>query len=414
IMNNDKPIAIAGIMGGSNSEIDSESKTLFLESANFNAVNIRKTSSKLNLRTDSSSRFEKSLDPEFAYTAALRYAYLLKNIQPNIEFSSKLTVVNYNPFKRSIIEIKYDYIYSIIGVEISKKRIKDILESLMFDCECMGEYLIVKAPTFRSTKDIEIPADIIEEISRIYGYENIEPQLPIQRLTIPYNNTERNTENRIRNMLSYDYEMNETDSYIWFDNDFLKLINFVPNNHITLKNSVSLNNTILRTEMLPIMLKNVFENLKYTNAFSLYEMGPVFSGKSETQMLSIITVKEKSKNGDNTSFILLKNIINDVIHRLTNYNIDLVPLKDKVLLNPSNASSIEINKHTAGYMGTIHPSFNRLLDKKVNIAFAQIMVSSLILKKRTPAFVPYSQFPVSILDFSILKPLDETFESFTN
>ncbi len=412
IMNNNENIAIAGIMGGGNSEISEKSRSMFLEAASFNAGHIRKTSANLNLRTDSSARFEKSLDPEFAYIGAMRYLKLLKDIQPDIHFASALRDINHNPFGRNKIEISYSKIFEVIGKDIGKKRVNNILKSLEFDVDNSDTTAVVTAPTFRSTKDISIEADIIEEISRMYGFENIESELPKQNISVPHVNYMQKTENLIRHFLSYEMEMNETDSYIWFDNKFNKMIDFSINKHtVKLKNPVSQEHTYLRTTMIPIMLEHVHENLKYFDSFSLYEMGSVFTDKEEHNVLSIIMVQPKRKKGNEQLFLKMKYTLNTLIERL-HYSDLLLTKQDAPMLNPVNASSIHINSSKCGYMGSVHPSFNRVLDKKVDIVFLEIDLNSIILRPQHTVFKPYSPFPISNLDFSIMKPSDETFISF--
>ncbi|MDY6788034.1 MAG: phenylalanine--tRNA ligase subunit beta, partial [candidate division WOR-3 bacterium] len=243
INSQDGPVAIAGIMGGGNSEINNNSTSLFLESAAFNAGAIRKTSSALGLRTDSSSRFEKSLDPEYALTAALRYILLLSEIQPDIEFRSALTDINFNPFTRNIIKTDTDFIRNTIGARISNEIIIDTLSALGFDTDIDNNKLTVTAPTFRSTKDVSIREDIVEEIARIYGYNEIEASLPAMTLSVPDFNTQRDIAVKIKDILAEQFDMNETDSYIWHDNDFLKQIQYNTTCSIELKNPVSSVNT---------------------------------------------------------------------------------------------------------------------------------------------------------------------------
>ena len=411
IKNDNENVAIAGIMGGGNSEINEQSNSLFLESANFNAGHIRKTSVSMGLRTDSSARFEKSLDPVYAYTGAMRYLYLLKEYMPEASIQSKLGDVNYNPFTANIIEIDYEHIFDVMGKDIGKERVNKILSSLEFIVDDRGNTALVTAPTFRSTKDISIEADIIEEIARMYGFENIEPQLPAAAINVPRKNNERITENMIRNILSYEYQMNESDSYIWYDNKFNKMIKFTDKESIGLVNPVSNDNTHLRTVMTPIMLNYAYENLKYFNEFSMYEMGPVFRDKGERNVLSIIAVKNKSKHGDEDMFIRMKEILTYLSGRLNSNEPELI--KHAVdLLNPANSSIIRMKDNECGFIGTVHPSFSRVLDKKVNIGLLQIDMDSLLYSKPDIKFEQYPPYPVTELDFSIMKPMSESFDEF--
>ena len=190
------------------------------------------------------------------------------------------------------------------------------------------------------------------------------------------------------------------------------MIDFSINKHtVKLKNPVSQEHTYLRTTMIPIMLEHVHENLKYFDSFSLYEMGSVFTDKEEHNVLSIIMVQPKRKKGNEQLFLKMKYTLNTLIERL-HYSDLLLTKQDAPILNPVNASSIHINSSKCGYMGSVHPSFNRVLDKKVDIVFLEIDLNSIILRPQHTVFKPYSPFPISNLDFSIMKPSDETFISF--
>ena len=153
ICNNDEPIAIAGIMGGANSEITDSTNSLVLESANFDSVCIRKSTVELKLRTDASAHYEKSLDPEITDIAIKRYIKLLKENDKDIKISSKLTDIYVNKYPTIKIKITRQYINSRIGTDLSLNKIKEILSSLEFEIEENGEILTVKVPSFRATKD---------------------------------------------------------------------------------------------------------------------------------------------------------------------------------------------------------------------------------------------------------------------
>lgn len=402
IDNQDSHVAIAGIMGGGNSEISGSSTSLFLESASFDAATIRRTSTNLSLRTDSSARFEKSLDPEYALLASLRYVKLLSDVQ-DIQFGSTLNDVNFNPFVNNKVEISCSTIRNVMGADISDERIIDILRSLAFDVHQNGDNLIITAPTFRSTKDISIKEDIIEEVARIFGYENITPSLPSQKISVPDFNKERDAEHMIRDMLSFNEDMNEIETYSWFNNSFMKETGYKADSPVILTNPVSSENTVLRDSMLPNMLMAVLNNLKFFDEFSLYEMGSVYKGNAETRRLGIITVSKKTKDGDRTAFADLKRIVWN-LYNAAGRMPALSQSGEHQLMNPGSTSDIMVDEHMTGYIGNVHPSFSKLLDKKVNIAYCEADISTFTGQKSDMQYIPFPQFPVTRFDFSILKP----------
>ena len=277
ICNNDDPIAIAGIMGGANSEIKDETNSLVLESANFDSVCIRKSAVDLKLRTDASAHYEKSLDPEITDIAIKRYIKLLKENDNGIKVTSKLTDIYVKKYPIIKIEITREYINSRIGIELSLNRIKEILSSLEFEIEENGESLTVKVPSFRATKDISIKADLVEEIARIYGYDNIEPKTKNQPLRIVKIDDEKKNENTIKDLLAIKYGLSEIHTYIWYDRKKNKELNIEVNeNNIKLANSLNANFNVLRESMIPSLLYTLSENIKYYPNVNIFECGRTF------------------------------------------------------------------------------------------------------------------------------------------
>ena len=277
ICNNDEPIAIAGIMGGANSEITDSTNSLVLESANFDSVCIRKSTVELKLRTDASAHYEKSLDPEITDIAIKRYIKLLKENDKDIKISSKLTDIYVNKYPTIKIKITRQYINSRIGTDLSLNKIKEILSSLEFEIEENGEILTVKVPSFRATKDISIKADLVEEIARIYGYDNIEPQTKNQPLRIVEIDDGKKTENTIKDLLAIKYGLSEIHTYIWYDRKKNKELNLEVNeNNIKLANSLNANFNVLRESVIPSLLYTLSENIKYYPNVNIFECGRTF------------------------------------------------------------------------------------------------------------------------------------------
>ena len=218
IATNNTPVAVAGVMGGENSEITDNTTSVLIESANFNGFTIRKTALGLGLRTESSARYEKMLDPELTMTALLRYVYLVKQQDAGATITSNITDVYNYKYPKLNITITKDFIDRYIGISIPEQRVVEILKHLEFGLKVVSEGKYeVEVPTFRATKDITSKADIIEEITRIYGYDNIVPQTINQPLEP--SNLDRGValEYDLKYALANRYNLNETHSYIWYD-----------------------------------------------------------------------------------------------------------------------------------------------------------------------------------------------------
>ena len=169
IYNNDTPVAIAGIMGGLDSEIVDGTTSVVLESANFDGVSVRKSSSRLGLRTDASMRYEKTLDPEITVTAIKRFVNLLLAIDPGAKVSSQITDEYVQKYPEIKLSFKKAYVDKYTGIEITDDTILTTLNLLGFNASQSGDEFNVTVPSWRATKDVTIKADIIEEITRIYG-----------------------------------------------------------------------------------------------------------------------------------------------------------------------------------------------------------------------------------------------------
>jgi phenylalanyl-tRNA synthetase beta chain len=174
ISDGQKALAIAGVMGGRESEISAETKAIILEAANFEAATVRKTSQKLGLRTESSLRFEKSLDPQLPPLAVARFLVLLKKVCPEMKISSRLVDINNTKNEIKNVELDLNWLEEKIGQEIPRGRVSAILERLGFTVlEGGGDLLKINIPSWRATKDVSGKEDVAEEILRLYGYDNI-------------------------------------------------------------------------------------------------------------------------------------------------------------------------------------------------------------------------------------------------
>jgi phenylalanyl-tRNA synthetase beta chain len=276
IASTDGPIAVAGVMGGQNSAIDENTTEIIIEAANFEAVSIRKTAGKLGLRTDASMRYEKSLDPNLAETGLRRAYALLKTICPEIEPISQITDVSSFSLNQGPISLSIDWINDKIGQEIPEKQIINILERLGFEIEKKDENLFVTIPTWRAAKDIAIKEDILEEIMRIYGYDNIKSSAPLVHLDPPEIFSERFLERKIKNILAGNLNLDETYNYSFVGEGQLKKMGIDFNNYLKLVNPISDQATHLRQNLLVGLLNNVKTNQFNFEEISLFELGRVY------------------------------------------------------------------------------------------------------------------------------------------
>ena len=267
ICNDNTPVAIAGIMGGLDSEIVEDTTTLTLESATFNAASIRKSAVRLAHRTDASARYEKSLDPEMTTVAIGRFMKLLMDIDPEVKIVSALTDEYAFHYPHVALDFDKSFVDKYTGIEISNEHIVNTLSSLGFEITQDGDNFHVDVPSYRATKDISLKADIIEEITRIYGYDNFDlvtttaPLYPVRMAE------DKNVEDRIKDILVKRFRLHEVHSYVWQYADEYKKLGMEVEENIKLANSTNPNIETLRNSIIPTQLCQVSYNTGYDTDF---------------------------------------------------------------------------------------------------------------------------------------------------
>lgn len=281
IADSDKPIAVAGVMGGANSEVGSETSDIILESANFDPVSVRKTSQVLGVRSESSKRFEKSLDPEMCLEALGRAVELIEKICPGAHVKSAVVDIYKRKAAKTTIGLDLNWLESFIGARIPEKKIKNILESLGFGVSAKEKSLWrVEVPSWRGTKDISLPEDLAEEISRIIGYDNLDKSLPAAQVQTGSVDIRSRAEERLRDSLSLGAALHETMNYAFVDSKFLSAAGENPDDYLSLANPIASNQTHLRQNLLFGLLSQVKSNQSRFEAVALYEIGNVFFTQS--------------------------------------------------------------------------------------------------------------------------------------
>lgn len=277
ISDNKKPLAIAGVMGGKESAIDDSTISIIFESANFNAVNVRKTSTHLNLRSDSSMRFEKSLDPNMCEMALQKAVELVMECCPEAKIASK--VIDEQNFSLSVgpIEIPINIFEKKLGVIIPEKDIVNTLGRLGFEVKSKKESLSVKIPTWRAVKDVSIAEDLVEEIARFFGYNNIPSVLPCLEIKPEQTNPLRNLEKIIGAVLVKELGYSEVYNYSFVGQDQIIKLGDGLEKYLELDNPLSKERPYLRRNLLPNLLENIKNNIENYPEVKIFEIGKVFS-----------------------------------------------------------------------------------------------------------------------------------------
>ncbi len=412
ICNGDSPVAIAGIMGGLDSEIVEDTTTLTLESATFNAASIRKSTVRLSHRTDASMRYEKCLDPEMTVPAIARFVKLLTDIDTDAKVVSALT--DEYAYKYPTVTLDFDkaFIDKYTGIEIANDTIVNTLNSLGFKATNDGDKFTVEVPSWRATKDVTIKADIVEEITRIYGYDNFDvhtanaPLYPVRAAT------EKTVEDRIKDILVHRYSLHEVHSYVWQYYDEYKALGIEIEDNIKLSNATNPNIETIRKSIIPTQLCQVKVNTNYAPDFGIFEVGRTVDGLKADGMCDehkklCVTLFSKTKSLESL-YIELSTILSVISDNIKHKPLEFTPIEaTHVYEHPRNLNEISCDGVVLGKIGVVHPTVGKKIDKKASIVFAEIDVPA--LSEITDAGIHYaepSKFPAIEVDLSFVS---ETF-----
>ncbi len=408
ICNGDTPVAIAGIMGGLDSEIVEDTTKLTLESATFNAVSIRKSTVRLSHRTDASMRYEKCLDPQMTVPAIARFVKLLTDIDSGVEVVSSLT--DEEAFKYDDVTLSFDksFVDRYTGIEISNDTIVKTLESLGFGVKLENDDFTVSVPSWRATKDVTIKADIIEEITRIYGYDNFDihtteaPVYPVRP------DVEKTVEDKIKDILVKRFSLHEAHSYVWAYYDEYKALGIDVEDNIKLVNATNPNIETIRRSIVPTQLCQVRINNTYAPDFGIFEVGRVVEGLREDGLCNerkklCVTLFSKTKTMEALYFELrdiLATVTGDIKHCDLSYE---AIEKTYSYEHPKNLNAIILDGKAIGEIGIVHPVVSKKIDKKANIVFAEIDVTDFAnAKAEEIKYEEPSKFPGIEIDLSFV------------
>lgn len=276
IADSDGPIALAGIMGGLESGFGEKTREVILEFAHFPASLIRRSSMHLGLRSEASMRFEKSLDPQQLGLVANRAWQLIKEIFPEAEIVWIDQLKSFDE-KMLEIEIPISEFSRVAGIPLEKERIEDTLLSLGFGVKDEGANFVVTVPTWRATKDVTLPIDLVEEVLRIYGYDNIEKNYPVVELSPAVKQEAYDLERSIKDFLVLEAGMNEIYNYSFLKLDTIKKLGINDlRNYIYLDKPVDKTRPVLRDDLVYNLLENVANNQRRLDKFAAFEIGRVF------------------------------------------------------------------------------------------------------------------------------------------
>lgn len=417
------PVAIAGVMGGENTEVTNNTKNIVFESAYFSADSIRKTSSQHNLRSESSQRFEKGVDPNLQKKALNRAVELLKEICPNIIVEEEVFIGTH--IKEEKIEVTSNYLNNYIGINITTEEIKKILLSLNFKVEEDDDKLIVEVPTRRS--DIKIKQDLAEEVARLYGYDNIVSTLPKFSKSTKGGLTYK--QKLIKNLRNLYINLGFYDTINYSLLSEKEATQFTTNRHNTVKLLLPMSNrhSHLRQSLIPGLLKSLQYNYARKNEnLKLLEIGKVFFAKNNENIQpdekmyisAVLTGKEKEtkwlKEEQSIDFFTAKGYLELIFKKLDILKDISYKKINMDLLHPGRSAKIFYKDIEIGIIGEIHPTYERELGIEKTYIFEIDL--DLILENVKNKFIykEVSKYPTVTRDIAMLISKDDTYQNIKN
>ncbi len=409
ICDTQKPIAIAGVMGGGNTEITENTRNILLESAYFDPVRARRTSRRTNLRSESSYRFERGVDPNGVAKALDRASELIRKLSGGRVAKGKIDVYP-NPIRPKEIKVSTGRVNSVLGAKIGSEKIKQIVEAL--EIQALGVKdgeISFKIPTFRV--DITREIDLIEEVARHYGYNAIAATPPSTQMKTEGLKREKTLENRVRDILM-SFGFLEAINWSFEDPEFLRLYN--ENEPLKILNPLTKEGSSMRTNLTASILRNVIFNLNHqVQDIRIFEIGKAYIPREnglpkETRKIAgAITGRRQPELWDKEGFDFfdLKGILESVF--------EVFSLSEKVrfqeapqvrFLHPGKCAMTLIAGKDVGFLGELHPELQERLGISKRVYLFEIDLEKLTASQKgvERKFISLPKFPSVKRDIALV------------
>ena len=399
ICDENKPVCVAGVMGGANSEIVGDTAMVLFESANFNGTSVHRTAAALNMRTDASSRYEKGLDPMNTLKAVERACELVELLGAGEVVEGVMDVIakDSNPVT---VKLEPEKVNGLLGTDVSREEMVRILEALDFKVE--GDTIHV--PSWRS--DVEHYSDIAEEVARFYGYNNIPDPLS-NGLTARRGLTDiQQTENLLGSVCraaGYD----EIITYSFISPTYYDKIDLPKDS--TLRDSLKILNplgedtSIMRTTTLPSMLEILTRNYNFRNkSAKLYELGRVYFKRADglADEPKVLTL---GAYGDNMDFFTLKGAVEAVLKQLRIENVRFLADSENPSYHPGRCAKVFSGDRLLGVLGQVHPHVAGNYGVDAELYAAELRFDALYASKGAqPLYQPLPKFPAVTRDIAVV------------
>jgi len=402
-------LALAGVMGGDRSGIAEDTTTMILEAANFEAQGVRRASKRTRTRTESSTRFEKGLDPYLVDQALGLFTDLLDGMQPAARAVRHIDVFPAPPSK-VIVHTTVDFICRRLGTRLSESEIIGLLTRLGFDVDRLPDGLNITVPSWRATGDVDIQEDIVEEVARLHGYENLAFVPPRVALTSSVNQPRHRLERRIKEALAFRCGLNEIVTYPWVDEKYLTAAGVADVPCLSLATPPAPDMARLRPSLAPQLLMAAASNLRYTRDFQIFEVASVYGAVLEERGDERLPVQTKKVGGALVGtdaaalFLSGKGILEDLSR-----TVQMAPLELRLghiapWANPAASLRIRLGDADIGTLAVVASRTKRLAGIRLaEVVLFELDLGALVpLPSRDNAFEPLPAFPQVAYDVSFV------------
>lgn len=416
ICDGEGPVALAGVMGGLESEVTEDTRHILLESAHFDPISIRRTSQELNLSSEASIRFERGVDPEGTVWALRRACELLEELA-GATVAQGVVDAYPHPWEPLQLELPVSEVERILGITLSAGEVAGMLDALGFSTTVAGEGVAVEVPSFRM--DVSLPADLIEEVARIYGYDRIPTTLMRTVLPPQRGNPLRELEERTRDVLT-GCGLDEVITYSLTNLDSVARLtpggaDVDGSHYLRLANPLTVEREYMRQTLMNHLLETLALNLRHTDRVAIFEIGRVYLPREgqelpdEPHVLGIglsgyrhqPTWQEEEEPG-RIDFFDLKGVVEALLERLGIENARFEP-SEHATLHPGRQAALWLGEEMIGVLGEVHPLVREQFDlPEQRVGLAEFRLAPLLAYAGGALYEPISRFPEVIQDIAVV------------
>ncbi|MCH2101960.1 MAG: phenylalanine--tRNA ligase subunit beta [Planctomycetes bacterium] len=410
-------VALAGVMGGANSEVGDGTSTILLEAAHFAPTRVRRTAHRLSLRTEASSRFEKTLDPVGTWQAVERFVALLRQLRPEARVLGPARVAGSSAPDAVQLELDAVRTVELLGLPLSTDEVSSILRRLGFTVVAKGDQLTVDVPSWRSSKDVRKPIDLVEEVGRLAGYHRIDAQPLVAPIEAIPADPMRSLTRRLGQRLMGAHQAFESQGYTFLQRDWATWLDQRRESFVLVDNPVQDGVDLVRQDWVPSLLDQAAGNWRAVPTGSLFEIGKGYTPQgpglpAQQRWLCVVLWQriEDEHHGPGSSFGRARAVAEDLL-RVAGVRWAAVPAAAEQLPGGGHPAQSLTYGNGAMLVSTVHPRVRAALDlTDAKLTVVRVDLEALLeAQGRSVSFQPPSKFPAIKCDIALALPANLSF-----